>query len=311
MRPIFPVLFLLSLSLLTNCSRQVAATALAYPGGKSKALILSYDDGVIEDIPFAHLLEDHGLVGTFNLNSGYLGVTRGWPQPGGDTVFQQYIPVDSVRSVYKNHEIAAHGTFHQDFLALTEAEIREEIGSDIANLERLAGHRIESMAYPVGRSDAAVATIVGTTGLTNARTVADTHTFALPDSLFLWHPTCHDSRAPELTDAYLALPNDTLSLFYVWGHAWEFKDPARWLAIQDFCRKMGHQTTIWSVGSGAYVTYLAALHKVRRTPNRLHNPASNPPVWVRLANGQYERLAPGASRRARMGSDSQRMLKNE
>ena len=40
---------------------------LRFPGGKSKAVTLSYDDGVVEDLKLADLLADYGMKCTFNL----------------------------------------------------------------------------------------------------------------------------------------------------------------------------------------------------------------------------------------------------
>ena len=42
---------------------------LTYPDGKTKALVLSYDDGPIEDIQLARLFDQYDLVGTFKLNA--------------------------------------------------------------------------------------------------------------------------------------------------------------------------------------------------------------------------------------------------
>ena len=38
-----------------------------YPGGKTKAFILTYDDGVEEDIKFVGLIEKYNLKGCFAL----------------------------------------------------------------------------------------------------------------------------------------------------------------------------------------------------------------------------------------------------
>ena len=73
-----------------------------YPDGNTKALIMSYDDGPIEDSKLARLFDAYKIIGTFNLNSGYLGTTRGWAQKNADTIYQQYMPIDSMPSVYKN-----------------------------------------------------------------------------------------------------------------------------------------------------------------------------------------------------------------
>ena len=44
-----------------------------YPYGLRKALTLSYDDGVETDIELIRILDEYGILATFNLNSG-------WPQ---------------------------------------------------------------------------------------------------------------------------------------------------------------------------------------------------------------------------------------
>lgn len=44
-----------------------------FPGGKHKALSLSYDDGKTADRKLIELLNRHGIKGTFHLNSGLMG----------------------------------------------------------------------------------------------------------------------------------------------------------------------------------------------------------------------------------------------
>mgnify|MGYP000794294821 CR=1 FL=1 len=48
----------------------MAGVAMRFPGGKKKALTLSYDDGVEQDIRLIDIMKANGLKGTFNLNSG-------------------------------------------------------------------------------------------------------------------------------------------------------------------------------------------------------------------------------------------------
>lgn len=42
---------------------------LRFPEGKTKAVTLSYDDGVEQDIKLVEMMTDYGFYGTFNLNS--------------------------------------------------------------------------------------------------------------------------------------------------------------------------------------------------------------------------------------------------
>ena len=46
---------------------------LLFPGFKKRALTLSYDDGVMQDIRFIEILNKYNLKCTFNLNSELLG----------------------------------------------------------------------------------------------------------------------------------------------------------------------------------------------------------------------------------------------
>ena len=41
-----------------------------FPGGKAKALTMSYDDGKLEDIRLLEIFNKYGIKGTFNLNYG-------------------------------------------------------------------------------------------------------------------------------------------------------------------------------------------------------------------------------------------------
>ena len=41
-----------------------------YPGGKHKALTLSYDDGKLQDRRLVALFNRYGIKGTFHINSG-------------------------------------------------------------------------------------------------------------------------------------------------------------------------------------------------------------------------------------------------
>lgn len=50
--------------------RIMASLFMRFPGGRTKSLTLSYDDGVQQDIRLVDILNKHGLKGTFNLNSG-------------------------------------------------------------------------------------------------------------------------------------------------------------------------------------------------------------------------------------------------
>ena len=45
-----------------------------YPGGKHKALTMSYDDGKQEDLRLVEIFNRYGIKGTFHINSGLIGL---------------------------------------------------------------------------------------------------------------------------------------------------------------------------------------------------------------------------------------------
>lgn len=282
------VLIISCLIMLYSCNKQKTEfKGFTYPKGKYKALIMSYDDGTSQDIKLVALFNKNNIVGTFNLNSGILGTKRGWKQKG-KMVYQKYVSKDSLNSIYKNHEISAHGAFHKNFTNISDNELLEEVKNDIITLEKQTGQKIVSLAYPFGSANAHVAKLVASTGINNARTVNDTHSFDLPNNFLLWNPTTHDSKALDDMQRYLELDNQNLSLFYVWGHSWELDDEKRWENMTKFCQAMGKETNIWFVGSGEYTAYLQALNKVEIKDHEIINPKDNQTVWVHLSNGVRE-----------------------
>ena len=44
---------------------------MRFPGGLGKAFTMSYDDGVKFDMRLSRIFDDHGIRGTFHLNSNY------------------------------------------------------------------------------------------------------------------------------------------------------------------------------------------------------------------------------------------------
>ena len=74
---------------------------LRFPGGKSKAVTLIYDDGVVEDLKLTDILADYGMKGTFNLV--------------GLKFKKNNLSDEDVRTHVLNqgHEIAVHGYYHR------------------------------------------------------------------------------------------------------------------------------------------------------------------------------------------------------
>ena len=289
--PIPLLIFILGL-LLMGCSEKSTEIDWVYPNGNHKALIMSYDDGLDDDIALAQLFDRYGIIGTFHLNSGLLDTRAIWYQGKPNEFLGTYLSKDTLLYVFKNHEIAVHGTYHKALVGLSDEEILEEINVDIENLTILSDRKISSMAYAFGSTNDHVAEVIGTTPLTNARTVKPSYNFELPQDYYLWNPTCHDSEALEYLEAYLSLDSPSLSLFYVWGHSWELRDTLRNQNILKFCNEIGDRDDIWYTGAGDFADYHASLKVLEIGPQQIVNPEGNGIVYYR-EKGQLKSLNPG------------------
>ena len=88
-----------------------------FPGGLRKALTLSYDDGVEQDVRLMELLDKYGIRCTFNLNSGCFA-PEGTVYPKGQ--IHRRMSASQVKALYANpnHEVAAHCLTHASLTEL-------------------------------------------------------------------------------------------------------------------------------------------------------------------------------------------------
>jgi len=206
-----------------------------FPTGVGKALVLSMDDGPVQDRRLVELLGHHGIRGTFHLNSGRLG------RPG-------YVTPEEVASLYTGHEVSTHSVSHPYIDSLSRAEITAEVGDDRAALSRIWAGDVRGHAYPFGACNATVIEILDEIGIAYARTADQTRDFRLPDNLLTWDPSCHHSAAGELADAFLALPDHNPALFFIYGHSWELDsgEPTNsWAYMENLAHRLGGRNDIW------------------------------------------------------------------
>ena len=237
-------------------------THTSFPNGTYKALIMSYDDGATQDTILLKILNQYGIKGTFNLNSGNLGTSTTWTDKQGITHPQNYIKATNLKALYEGHEIAAHTVSHPRLTRLEMLNALNEIARDRNALAQLIDTPIVSFAYPYGDYNHRVRGLVKKELFTNARTVNDTGDFGLPADLYAWHPTCHDSKAMGYVDEFLALDNSELAIFYVWGHSWEYgrhSEKREWAELEQFCQQVGNRKDIWYAGAGEMAAFLKKL----------------------------------------------------
>ncbi|MBE7030679.1 MAG: polysaccharide deacetylase [Ruminococcaceae bacterium] len=220
---------------------------MRFPGGKKKALTLSYDDGVEQDIRLVEILNRHGLKGTFNINSGLLS-PEGTVHPKGK--IHRVMTKQQCLDLWKDspHEVAVHSLTHPQLEILPPHLITRELLDDRRNIEQMFGTVTRGGAYPYGTYNQTVLDCMKACGLVYARTVRSTHSFTIPQNWLELPATCHhkDEALPELTDRFVNdTPPKTPWLFYVWGHSYEFEESDNWHIIEEFAAKVGGKDDIW------------------------------------------------------------------
>ena len=227
-----------------------------FPGGKTKCLTFSYDDGVRQDIRLSQLFKKYSLKATFNINSGSLGSVGHITHYGFDVCFDKMKP-EELRELYRREdgfEVAVHGKYHRNFPELDKNALDEEIGEDKRTLEELTGQNIVCAAYPCGVYDESMSQKLPQYGIQACRTIKDTHSFALPENFLFWHPTCHDNdeQVFELAERFLSDNSGELMLFYIWGHAFELDkdDRDRWGNMEKLCKMLSGKSDVWYAVNG-------------------------------------------------------------
>ncbi|MBQ8207243.1 MAG: polysaccharide deacetylase family protein [Clostridia bacterium] len=238
-----------------------------YKDGKSKALTMSYDDGIFQDKRLIEIFNKHGIKGSFHINGGLFGAVHKHPR----------LFAEEIKEVYAGHEVSCHSFTHPFLEKLAPMEVVHEILDDKKALEDICGYVVRGMSYPFGTYSSEVITILRSLGINYARTTVSTGTFGIPEDFMRWNATCHhgDKRLLDLLQKFKD-SNRELSLMYVWGHAYEFDDNDNWNVIEEFCEKAAGDPDIWYATNIEIFDYITAMRKCELSADRtmLYNPSA-------------------------------------
>lgn len=259
-----------------------------FPGGRRKAITISCDDGRTEDRQLVKILNDHGLRGTFHLNSGNLDK-------------EGYLSSKEVGRLFQGHEIAAHSVTHPCLPHLSREGLVDEIFQDRRNLEALAGYPVRGLAYPGADYNDAVVAALPSLGIEYARTYERRTDFLIPSDLYRWGTsTTFLVDLLETGRKFKSLPPLwALQHLYVVGHSEEFGKNGTWSRLEEFCALFAGDANYWHATTIEIVDYLAAVQRMKSSADSsiLQNPSAIS-VWatihgeaVEIAAGQTWRLA--------------------
>ena len=259
---------------------------LRFPEGKTKALTLSYDDGVEQDIELIDIMNKYGLKGTFNLNSG-LYAEEGTVYPKGQ-VHRRMTKNQILQTFkYSGQEIAAHSLTHPSLDKLPTNIIINEIIEDRKNLEEQFDIIVRGMAYPYGTVNDYVIDALKLCGIVYARTVISTLDFRIPKDFLRLTATCHH-KCPELEYLSKKFIEDEVSgdpyLFYLWGHSYEFERDNNWDSIKNFANYVGNREDIWYATNIEIYDYIDAYNRLLfSTDGKIVKNPSSTKVWFKYS----------------------------
>lgn len=225
----------------------MAQIFMRFPGGRSKTLTFSYDDGVEQDKRLIDIFEKRGMRATFNLNSG-LYAPEGTVYPEGH--IHRRMDRSDVSSLYDREwiEVAVHGSTHPWLSFMPVNMITKDLFDDRCCLETQFNRIVRGMAYPYGDYDDKVVECMRSVGIVYSRTVNATHDFAMPTDWMRLPATCHHDDPELMTLARRFLEEDTYGrprMFYLWGHSYEFEEHNNWQVIEEFTEYMSAKEEIW------------------------------------------------------------------
>jgi len=257
---------------------------MLFMNGKRKALTLSYDDGTVHDRKLVELMNRYGLRGTFNLNSGTFSLKETIEKEGVKTDFSR-IDADEVKELYQGHEVASHTLTHPSLTELPSNLAAAEVIRDRELLEGLTGEIVRGFAYPYGTYNKEVEKVLKVCGIEYARTVVSTNDFVIPQNFLEWHPTCHhDSpKLMELIRDFCEKEGNSVRLFYLWGHSYEFAQNDNWQVIEEFFKYVsGYMDKIWIATNLEIMDYVKAFSNLKWSMDgkTVYNP-SGIKLWLK------------------------------
>lgn len=272
-----------------------------FPGGKEKALTLSYDDGCRHDLQFTRIIDQYGLKATFNVNTAQIPAEPGQWRLTAEELLQM---------VGSTHELATHGADHIAPGKASSVDMIRDTLDCRRDLERITGKIVRGMAYPdsgitmmiSGNTFEDIARRLEELGIAYSRTLAgDNDGFRLPNNWYAWMPTCHHNN-PNLMlwlEKFLTEPmSDYLAVrfpkvFYMWGHTYEFDRNNNWELLEAFCQRAAGHEDVWYATNIEICDYVKAYEQLMfNVDNTLVYNPTNTTVWFE-ADANLYKVEPG------------------
>jgi len=263
---------------------------IMFPGFKTKAFTMSFDDGHDSDIPLAKLMLKYDLKGSFNLCAGEL-YPDGAEVPVSPHGHRPMTEKEALEILNDPHfEIVSHGYLHEAVGHVPTSDALYDMIMDRRRLEELFDCFVKGHVYPYGSYNKGAIECAKLCGFKFARTAKRDTSFLLPESdqWLEWHPTAHflEDDFDELLDRFITLNNSYYhgKIFYAWAHSFEFIN--RWDFVEEKFKKIAGREDTWYATNGELYDYVEAYRSLEYTAatTKVYNP-TNIDVCVRYDGG--------------------------
>jgi peptidoglycan/xylan/chitin deacetylase (PgdA/CDA1 family) len=130
---------------------------------------VTFDDGMRNNHTTAlPILSEYGIPATVYVTIGFIGAVSPWIGSGVDGAMMDEAQLRELAAA--GWELGAHTMTHPDLSTLDYESCRREIEDSRTELQRIAGVRVETFAYPFGRYGPAALAAVRDTGMLAAVT---------------------------------------------------------------------------------------------------------------------------------------------
>ena len=274
---------------------------LMFPGFKTKAFTMNFDDGIDTDIKMASIMKKYGIRGTFNLNPGLFS-PEGTVKPAGRTSIP--LTVSQAKELFSDpaFEIASHGDRHIAMAHVPGAAAMTEAVKSRMTLERTFSRLVRGFAYPFSSYDGDTKEILRLAGYAWARGNKDKDDFLLPreDEWYDWRGIHQmDGRLEGLVDKFVTEPNLYYHgwLLYVWAHTYEFEEFDTWDRIEGILKRIAACDDVWLATNSEIYDYVKAYRGLvwYADASAAYNP-SRFDVFLRCDFGQFRIPAGGETK---------------
>lgn len=198
------------------------------------AIVFSFDDGYVDDLKFAELLQKHG----------YRNVI--FYVPIQNIEWKAVLNAQEIKKLSEMYEIGWHTYNHVDLTTLSLEDAEKEIVSWKEALEAIIGREITSFCLPRWHYNTAILDVVKKCWFTDCRSARLYNTHPSDQTNFLWHPNIHFYPHLRLIDLLHAIKVQDFSSFamrikhlknshlemipkilaknqkiHIWWHSWE------------------------------------------------------------------------------------------